>query len=169
MDIKSLAKALNLKIPKKFPFLRNGIQIVVNVPNKRVLKVDTVAGNVETEIKSVSGKKLMFIGGRIYLDTDATAATRYIRVTKENGSDVIYDMGQANNLTANQLGALNFVPESAAESGARATSPLNVNSAIGLNFPIPIQGEDILKISITNGVAGDSYKYVLEFEEVALA
>lgn len=119
------------------------------------LAITATAGNAATAIYiNTTGRPLSILQGEIKLTTDATVANRYpkLEILDENDnvlltirSSVAIDASKANYLNSFMRG----VTREAAFVNSNVQVPLPLNSIVMPNHKV--------KVSITNGVAGDSF------------
>jgi hypothetical protein len=131
-----------------------------------------IAGNVVTKIACTStGQHLRWFLDwlKIYLDTDGNAGNRYIQLQILNESDtVILDIGMTTVITQNQTGILMIAPFGVPVNATLGTTGVDVSSAIPIAYPFRINQGDKIAITISGGLAGDSYSYYGQLLEVAL-
>lgn len=136
------------------------------------LKTITIAatpGGTTTNKTPGARKRWIILYGKLYLDTDGTAANRRIVVNITDGTNIILNLGRSSaDVTANQLSGLVF--------GSFAGVPVNWEvgeSGLDLRSVVPIdnliiEGADEFRISIASGQAGDSYSGYIRVLELGL-
>jgi hypothetical protein len=115
--------------------------------------IGATAGNVATTISGNHREIFEFLSGHIYLDTDANAANRYIRIKKTSSAGNLIICPRSSVITANQTGMLAF--------GKELNTDSDYDDQVGdvhtwITVP-PLYNEQSYVIDILNGVAGDSY------------
>jgi len=121
---------------------------------KRVVKtIAATAGNVATNLSPGTGKRWLLLFGRVTLVNDSTVATRYLTFATTDGTNLtqrfpILNLGQAKDLT--YFYSLHQHLSHIGGSGIE-------NLHLGIGTHIILEGADQLRISVTSGVAGDSY------------
>lgn len=130
---------------------------------KRVNKaIPATAGNVVRNMSPGSGKRWLIFRGIITFVADATVANRYIILETTDGTTVTNKLGRYTTaVTASQTRKKDFGEvriANAADFG-------NAAGYIGHN-PIILEGSDQLRITITDGQAGDSYSGYLVILEI---
>ena len=123
---------------------------------KRPIRKDTVAGNVDTTVTVPAGKRWQLLGVTITVTTDVTVANRIMYVTIRDVVDAIKFLNNASISTASATDIMKYFMPCFFDTN-------NVFNALGEQTMDA--GEDIF-IEMTNGVAGDSYDYLLEYLEI---
>ena len=135
----------------------------------KTVEVTATAGNVVSDSTPGSGKRWKILYGNIVLTTDGTVVNRTFRVQILSGGDVLSNLGASSeNIPASTTGTLDF-------GGLFGANNRNFTNGAYAGYPqffsldpasFIIEGSDIFKITINNGVAGDSFEgfiRVLEF------
>ena len=122
---------------------------------KTIQKATGIAGNVTTIITTPPDKKWLLLQARITLTTDATVADRYAAIVIRDCADAVKFQCTAAVTTASTEATQHFVREVTA-TGA-------IVNALGVQI---LEGGEDMYFIITNGVAGDSYDYFLEYLEI---
>lgn len=121
---------------------------------KKNLVVSATAGNVITNLVPGVGYRWRVLRGLITLTCDATVANRYIRLQDTDGVNIVEYLGGSTVLTATVVGAINFGKSQLGAGVDTRGYTLLGYLTIG---DLIIDNLDELRISITAGVAGDSY------------
>jgi len=125
---------------------------------KRITKtIAATAGNVVTNLSPGSGKRWLVLRGTISLDTDATAATRIPRLEVTDGTNITEALTYGANVIADKIGHLEFGEIRLVHGVNPGKRVDDTNDYVGIE-PILLEGSDQLRITIENGVAGDSYE-----------
>ena len=135
----------------------------------KTVEVTATAGNVVSDSTPGSGKRWKILYGNFVLTTSGDSANRTFRVQILSGSDVLCNLGASSeNIPASTTGTLDF-------GGLMNANNRNFTNGAYAGYPqffsldpesFIIEGSDILRITINNGVVGDSYEgfiRVLEF------
>lgn len=166
MDLKIVAEILRVKIPKKFAFLRNGIQLIKFVEPKTITVSGSIAGNDEKIVTVEKNKKYKLKELAYVLVADATVQNRYMYLQRQNYVST-YDpyLFTSAVTTASQTGyfTVNSLNQ---KDGSCYVGAGDNKGHIGLAFPLEILSEDQLRIYVGGGQAGDILYYKLVFEEV---
>lgn len=121
--------------------------------------IAATAGNIITNLSPATGKRWLVLRGKITIVNDATVADRVIAIEITDGTVLTESIGYSAAIQASETGKLDF--GEARNIGGNDASVLgdllgNVRSYIGID-PILIEEADQFRITIVNGVAGDSY------------
>lgn len=134
----------------------------------RTIPIAATAGNVNADLAVPAGKQWRILSSHITLVTDATVVNRTPYVEKRNGTDVTEPIG-----FGGSWGASNTVYFSMGEAVTLYGTGAGLGHRAGASYSayIGIQNlylgkDDLLRISIVNGVAGDSYQGFLSVLEV---
>jgi len=142
------------------------IKYIVPGMSRRIISISATAGNVVTEISPGAGRRMIILGGRISLTTDATVADRYVAPDIKDGNNNILVSIPKNStaITASSSGTVNL--------GLFFTDGIAVSGRDSATIPLPfwiLVGTDKFTITIQNGTIGDSYSgyvVVLEANEI---
>jgi len=120
---------------------------------RRVIKtISATAGNVVTDLSPGDGKRWLVLFGRITLTTDATVANRKISYYLRDGSGDTNFLGASNAIPENSTGVFNLHQHYEKSSNVGEGGEDHIG--VGL---ILLEDSDQLRITISNGQAGDSY------------
>jgi len=127
--------------------------------------IAATAGNVVTNLTPGIGIRWIVIRGKIVLVTDATVVNRLIETHITDGTNVITKLLRTANIPASLTRSLFYNTTQNASGGAIAET-----GAVHLvmNNQLVLEGDDQFRITITNGVAGDSYSGYLVVLEAKL-
>jgi hypothetical protein len=133
---------------------------------EKILVITATAGNVITDLSPGIGLRWKILRGRIVLINDATIANRNILFSVTNGTNLISELGLGVVATATQTTVLQMIDGVVPIAG----------SLVGQNWPnIGLIGgpvltdADQLRITIVNGVVGDSYSGRVAVLEMAVS
>jgi len=139
---------------------------VLGVPagRKLTITIPATAGNVTTNISPGVGKRYLLMRGRITLQNNATVANRQVILAITDGTNISEYLLVGANVAASaawniSMGEVNLAPS----TGALGDSS---GGYLGLGNGIVLHGVDQFRITISAGVAGDSYSGFLDFLEV---
>ena len=124
--------------------------------------IPATAGNVVYNLSPGLGKRWIIVRGIITITTDVTVADRYTALSVTDGTRVISDYGYK---TAPQ--AASGASSAYLNQSKRLSSWTEVGGTVDLSGVI-LEGNDQLRITINNGVAGDSYSGFVEVMEIDL-
>lgn len=126
--------------------------------------IAATAGNIVTNLSPGPDKRWLVLYGTLVIDTDGTAANRSFLLQITDGTNVIHTLCYGATITANQIGYLDMGPTRLQHGVVAGINLGNVNDYVGAD-PFIVEGNDQLRITVNNGVAGDSYSgYVLVLE-----
>lgn len=120
----------------------------------RTLTISNTAGNVVTDLSPGTGKRWIVLRGRIQLSTDATSVNRYVALDIKHGADSM--TGWAGSAAVGASVSNAGIGISMANSQGQNGTTRGYGEIV-VGFPCIIDGDDKLRISITNGQSGDSY------------
>lgn len=127
---------------------------------RRVVAIGATAGNVVSNQSPGAGKRWLILRGLIVLVTDVTVAARYVDLMLTDGTNIVSYIAQSDVQAASGTKRVSF---GEVRQYVGAGAPYN---HVGIQ-PILLESADQFRISITAGVAGDSYTgylVVLELE-----
>lgn len=124
---------------------------------RKTVEIAATAGNVVTNLSPGAGKRWLVLHGSLILTNDATAADRIAIMEVTDGTDITEEICYSGNITASQVGHLNFGEARIVASLTLSSLAGNVKMYVG-TAPILLEGVDQLRIRFYNGVAGDSYE-----------
>lgn len=137
------------------PRLSGGLTLVFQGGKPTIQKDTTIAGNVETIITVPTGKRWQLLSLMVTLVTDATVVNRFPSETQRDVADVAKSFIAASACTASDTWYRYWIQ-------GLSTVAAEVN---GFGKGILSAGED-LRISVSGGVVGDSYDYLVEYLEI---
>lgn len=114
--------------------------------------IPATAGNVIYNASPGTGKRWVVLRGIITLVTDATVVDRRVNLSITDGTNVIERLGFTTAAITASLTYTHCIGEVIAVSGWTLAN----NAYIGIQGLI-LEGPDQLRITVQNGVAGDSY------------
>jgi len=130
---------------------------------RHLIDITGIAGNVVTNLSPGAGKRWLVLQGSVDLVCNVTAGNRYLHLTVWDaaGNNITCFPRNTTAITAGQSAYFDFRDR---------VSGLGVSSApgdchIGIGTVI-LEGDDILRITINGGLAGDSYVYKITIFEV---
>lgn len=134
----------------------------------RTIPIAATAGNVNKDLAVPAGKQWRVLSLHTTLTTDATVVNRTPYIEKRNGTDVTEHIGHGGSWGQNSsvyfsMGEAVVVYGTGAGLGHRSGAAYS--SYIGIQN-LFLGKDDLLRISIVNGVAGDSYQGFLTVLEV---
>jgi len=141
--------------------VKGSVQPIIDY-HKTMVKHETItipatAGNVSTQITPGVETKITVIYGGLYLDTDATAANRTFRFFfYEVGGNRILEYVSAT-IIADKIYALALRKATNLDS-VRTGGGATPDTEEYIETPFSVYETDYLHLSVTNGVAGDSYQ-----------
>ena len=121
---------------------------------KTIQKAADVAGNVVTTKTVPTGKRWLLLNLCFTLTTDATVVNRYCQVKTQDSADALKFENISDATAASSTEYKKF-------SRGLSTTGQAIN---GLGSPLLSAGEDVV-LTISGGVAGDKYTYLLEYLE----
>ena len=127
----------------------------------KTVEVPATAGNVNTDYTAGSRVRSIILGGNIVLVCDGTSVNRVLKLFILSGSDVIEESFQSDNITASQTRQVIF-----SKNAQEADSNPSQHGHLNIPDSWIIEGDEIFRLRINNGQAGDSYSgrfRVLEF------
>jgi len=131
---------------------------------KRVVKaIPATAGNVITNLSPGAGKRWLILREIITLVNDATVANRAIEVVFTDGTNITERLCSTNSVLASETKILSLGEARIVQ--ATSLSQDGTHMYVGIN-PILLDSNDQLRITIKNGVAGDSYSGFLVVLEI---
>jgi hypothetical protein len=132
------------------------MSLVLTYPGGKLLNlaVAATAGNVATNKSPGAGKRWVILYGRITIVCDGNAADRAVIFAKKNAAGTQLDPGahNATNYTAGQTRTIAF---DNSFIGDEKDNDLFSNSVV--TFGGIVEGTDNLNITVSGGLAGDSY------------
>ena len=136
--------------------MKIGTQLGIPLGEKVIQKGTGVAGNVQTIITVPAAERWKLLNASIVLTTDATVVNRYPNLTTRDVDDDRKFSANATVVTAGLTAIDRYW-----------TLPLSrIDQAVNaLGLQIMNVGEDVV-LSITGGVAGDAYDYLVEYLRV---
>ena len=123
----------------------------------KTITIAATAGNVTTNKTPGTTKRWRVLYGRITLVNDATAANRNILPSVTDGTNVLCTFLGSKNITAGQTSDMSISPLHSLASSSGGGTVLQDGTHGDIPEPLIIEGSDQFRISINNGVAGDSY------------
>lgn len=126
-----------------------------------------VAGNDTYTVSAAAGEKLQLEYGRVWIDTDATAANRKLVLKLRNKNNTLNHAYWRNptNITANQVKYVML-------NRYDYTHTLQEFHSDVVGFfiiPNEILDEDYLEFSLENGVAGDQFNVNMRIKSIPIA
>jgi len=135
---------------------------VLGVPSARksTITISATAGNVATNKTPGANKRWLLFRGRIILVCDANAANRQIILQLTDGTNVTETLWISGNITAGvthtcSMGEVRLAP---------STGTVGDTSYLGFDILL-LHGAAQFRITISAGLAGDSYSGYLEVLE----
>lgn len=123
----------------------------------KTVTIAATAGNVVTNKAPGAGKRWIVLSGYVLLDTDVNAANRRIVLAITDGTNILQNLGFTNIVTANQLGQVDFGGVGTLTGWSPGTlGSTNIDEYFEIQGLL-IEGVDQVRITITAGLAGDSY------------
>tara|TARA_Y100000310_G_scaffold76864_1_gene73333 strand:- start:203 stop:631 length:429 start_codon:yes stop_codon:yes gene_type:complete len=130
------------------------------------LKTEEIAatnGNVNTDYTPGSGVRSIVLGGNLTIICDGTVVNRVLKmfILTSGGADTIEESYQSGNITAGQTRQVIF-----SKNAQEADSTPSQHAHLNIPDSWIIEGDEIFRLKINNGQAGDSYSgrfRVLEF------
>ena len=126
-------------------------------------EITATAGDEDAYITIGNRKRARLIFGHITLVANGTVANRVIRLSVDDGADLLTRFLYSPSITAGQTKTANY---NDAEESEGAWSGHNYNLKLGSN--VILDAGDRLRIEIDGGVAGDSYSGVFRFLQFGL-
>jgi len=114
-----------------------------------------VAGNIASTITVPSGKIWLLLNVSVIIVTDATVADRQISISTRDSTDVVKFMNMALKSAASETVYRYFSREI-------STRDTFLNS-LGLQL---LEATEDIYLFLNNGVAGDTYDYLVEYLEI---
>lgn len=124
--------------------------------NILLLDATSVAGNVDTDFTVPANGRWRVLYGRVVLTTDATVANRWVRpgAYQDDGTTRKICLCAGKEQTASQT-AYEY---SIMQGVYRETAFINSVIQVPMANDLILEPGEVLKVSIENGVAGDSYE-----------
>ena len=126
-------------------------------------EISATAGDQDAYITIGNRKRARLIFGHITLTCDGTVANRVIRLSVDDGVDLLTRFLYSPSITASQTKTVNY---NDAQESEGSFSGHNYNLSLGPN--VILDAGDRIKIEIDGGVAGDSYSGVFRFLQFGL-
>lgn len=144
-------------------------ELVVTAPGGtlKTLTISATAGNVVTNLSPGAGKRWVLMYGRLTLVADANAANRVITAQITDDTNILLNLTKSIAITASQTHDASF----ARRIGVISSSAIGTAKGDESHHELPegpIEGSDQFRITITAGLAGDSYSGFFRVLEVPI-
>lgn len=114
--------------------------------------IAATAGNVITNKSPPDGKRWLILRGRIVLVPDANPANRQLLISLTDGTNIEETVYASQTITASQTRATNIGEARVVDTGTLGEG----QGYLGID-PILLEGDDQIRLTISAGLAGDSY------------
>lgn len=141
-------------IPKSLQFIFFGGKLVTKT-------IVATAGNVVTNLSPPDGRRWIVLFGRLTIVCDANAANRQFALALTDGTNVLFNYPSSPVMTANETKSLGLI----SDHTTWGTFTEKDKAILGIG-KVVIEKDDQLRITIDNGLAGDSYSGFVRVLEV---